>query len=61
MSKRNITLFLLSQSISMFGTSLVQYAIMWSITLETQSGWMVTLFVLAGFLPTLLLSPLAGV
>jgi DHA3 family macrolide efflux protein-like MFS transporter len=59
--ERNITLFLLSQSISMFGTSLVQYAIMWSITLETQSGWMVTLFVLAGFLPTLLLSPLAGV
>lgn len=61
MLKRNITLFLLSQSVSMFGTSLVQYAIMWSITLETQSGWMVTLFVLAGFVPTLMLSPLAGV
>ena len=38
--KKNITLFLGSQTISLFGSSLVQYAIMWYITLNTQSGVM---------------------
>ena len=32
--KRNIILFLTSQSISLFGSMLVQYAITWYITLE---------------------------
>jgi DHA3 family macrolide efflux protein-like MFS transporter len=59
--KRNTTLFLSSQAISLFGTSLVQYAITWYITLETQSGVMMTLAVICGFLPTVLLSPFAGV
>lgn len=38
--KRNITIFLSSQTISLFGSSLVQYAIFWYITLNTQSGVM---------------------
>lgn len=59
--KRNITLFLTSQTISLFGSALVQYAIMWHITLTTQSGLMMTLFILCGFLPTFFLSPFAGV
>lgn len=59
--KKNITLFLSSQTISMFGSSLVQYAIMWYITLSTQSGIMMTIFILCGFIPTFLLSPFAGV
>ena len=59
--KKNITLFLSSQTISMFGSSLVQYAIMWYITLATQSGIMMTIFILCGFIPTFLLSPFAGV
>ena len=41
--KKNIVLFLFSQSISLFGSSLVQYAIMWYITLHTQSGIMMTI------------------
>ncbi|MNI68997.1 hypothetical protein D3C73_1247220 [compost metagenome] len=36
--KRNIILFLSSQTISLFGSALVQYAIMWHITLSTESG-----------------------
>jgi DHA3 family macrolide efflux protein-like MFS transporter len=40
---------------------LVQYAITWHITLETQSGIMMTISILCGFLPTLLISPFAGV
>ena len=59
--KRNIIIFLGSQTISLFGSSLVQYAIMWHITLTTQSGMMMTLFILCGFIPTFILSPVAGV
>jgi MFS transporter, DHA3 family, macrolide efflux protein len=58
---KNIILFLSSQTISLFGSSLVQYAIMWHITLTTESGLMMTLFIICGFIPTFLLSPIAGV
>ncbi|MBB3113798.1 DHA3 family macrolide efflux protein-like MFS transporter [Paenibacillus phyllosphaerae] len=59
--KRDITLFLSGQTISLFGSALVQYAIMWYVTLTTQSGLMMTLFIICGFIPTFLLSPFAGV
>lgn len=59
--KKNVSLFLGSQFISMFGSSLVQYAVMWYITLNTQSGVMMTIYILCGFLPTFLLSPFSGV
>ncbi len=59
--KKDIVLFLSSQTISLFGSSLVQYAIMWYITLKTQSGMMMTIFIICGFLPTFFLSPFAGV
>ena len=59
--RRNIVLFLSSQTISLFGSMLVQYAITWYINLETKSGVMVTISILCGFLPTFLISPFAGV
>jgi len=59
--KKNIILFLGSQSISLFGSSLVQYAIMWYITLTTQSGVMMTISIICGFVPIFVLSPVAGV
>jgi MFS transporter, DHA3 family, macrolide efflux protein len=59
--KRNIVLFLSSQTISLFGTALVQYAIMWHITLTTKSGVMMTISIICGFLPTFFLSPFAGI
>lgn len=58
---KKVALFLASQTISLFGSSLVQYAIMWHITLETKSGLMMTLYIICGFLPTFFLSPFAGV
>lgn len=61
MWKKNSVLFLFSQNTSLFGSSLVQYAIMWYIVLNTQSGMMMTIAVLCGFLPTFVLSPIAGV
>lgn len=59
--KKNTILFLTSQTISLFGSMLVQYAIMWHITLKTQSGSMMTISIICGFLPTFFLSPFAGV
>jgi DHA3 family macrolide efflux protein-like MFS transporter len=59
--KRDLAFFLSSQTISLFGSMLVQYAMAWYITLETQSGAMLTVAVLCGFLPTFIISPFAGV
>ncbi|MDL2214050.1 MFS transporter [Clostridia bacterium OttesenSCG-928-O13] len=59
--KKNTSIFLLSQAISLFGSALVQYAITWHITLSTQSGFYTTIAIVCGFLPTLFLSPFAGV
>lgn len=59
--KKNTTVFLVSQAISLFGSSLVQYAITWYITLTTQSGVYMTVSILCGFLPSLFVAPFAGV
>lgn len=58
--KKNSILFLTSQSISLFGSSLVQYAIIWYITLATKSGLMMTISTVCGFLPQLLISFFGG-
>lgn len=58
---KRTALFLASQTISQFGSSLVQFAIMWYITLETKSGVMMTISIICGFLPTFFLSPFSGV
>lgn len=59
--RKKIILFLSSQTLSLFGSSLVQYAIMWYITLETKSGVMMMISIICGFLPTFFVSPFAGV
>ncbi len=59
--KKNSILFLTSQTISLFGSMLVQYAITWYITLTTQSGDMMTISIICGFLPSFFISPFAGV
>lgn len=59
--KKKVVLFLASQTISLFGSSLVQYAITWYITLTTKSGASMTLAIICGFLPTFFISPFAGV
>ncbi|WP_410477454.1 MFS transporter [Paenibacillus sp. B2(2019)] len=59
--KRKITLFLTAQTISLFGSSLIQYAIIWYITLTTTSGVMMTISTVCGFLPQMAISLFAGV
>jgi len=59
--KRNIAGFMVGQGLSLFGTSLVHYAVMWYITLTTQSGFMMTMIAISGALPIFIISPIAGV
>lgn len=59
--QRKAALFLSSQGLSLFGSMLVQYAIIWHITLTTQSGLTLTLSTIAGFLPQIVISLFAGV
>jgi len=59
--KANLAAFLGGQTLSLFGSSLVQFAITWHITLSTGSGAMMTLAILFGILPTFFASPLGGV
>lgn len=58
--KGKTALFLTAQTISLFGSSLVQYAIVWYITLRTSSGAMLTVSTICGFLPQILVSLFAG-
>lgn len=59
--KLRTAFFLTGEGLSMLGSSMVQYAIMWYLVLDTASGSIMTLYVLVGFLPHAILSPLGGV
>ena len=59
--KRNVGLFLSGQTISLFGSMIVQYAVMWYVTFETQSGFAIALYAIAAFLPQGLVSIFGGV
>ena len=59
--KRNVTLFLSSQAISLFGSSVVSFAIVWFVTRETSSGLWVSLLTISSYLPQFVVSFFAGV
>ncbi|RPJ38094.1 MAG: MFS transporter [Chloroflexi bacterium] len=59
--QKKTALFLSSQSLSLFGSMLVQYAIIWYVTLTTQSGVVLTISTISGFLPQIAISLFAGV
>ncbi|WP_193509047.1 MFS transporter [Cryobacterium sp. BB736] len=59
--KRNVAVFLGGQTVSLFGSMLVQYAIMWHLTLLTQSGLVLALAAIFGFLPQAIVSIFGGV
>ena len=58
---RLTTLFLAGQAVSLFGSGLVQYALLWYVTMGTQSGRMMTIATVVGFVPMMLLAPFGGV
>jgi DHA3 family macrolide efflux protein-like MFS transporter len=59
--KGNAGLFLSGQTVSLFGSMIVQYAVMWYVTFETQSGFAVALYAVAAFLPQGVVSVFGGV
>ncbi len=59
--KKRVAVFLVGQTITTFGSFLVQYAIMWHLTLTTKSGLVLALAAVFGFLPQAIVSIFAGV
>lgn len=53
--------FLISQSITLFGSTLVQMAIVWYVTLQTRSGVWVAACSICSYVPQFLMSLLGGV
>lgn len=56
-----VTLFLSGQTVSLFGSMLVQYAVFWYLTMEYKNGAIMMLSVLFGFLPQAVISIFGGV
>ena len=59
--KRRALLFLTSQCITLFGSTLVQMAVVWYVTLRTSSGAWAAAFTVCSYLPQFLVSFLGGV
>ena len=59
--KGRVTVFLVGQTITTFGSLLVQYALLWHLTLTTKSGLVLALAAVFGFLPQAIVSIFAGV
>ena len=59
--KQRVTVFLVGQTITTFGSLLVQYALLWHLTLTTKSGVVLALAAIFGFLPQAIVSIFAGV
>jgi len=58
---RSYLFFWSGQLTSLLGSSIAQFVIVWWITLETESAVYLSVATFAGFAPTVVLSPLAGV
>lgn len=59
--RRNTILFITSQSITLFGSSIVQMAIIWQVALETSSGFWMTVLTLSSTIPQTITSFFGGV
>lgn len=59
--RRKTVLFIISQAITLFGSSIVQMAIIWQVALETSSGLWVTLLTLSSTIPQTVISFFGGV
>ena len=59
--QKRILLFLTSQCITLFGSTLVQMALIWYVTMHTSSGVWVAAFTVGSYLPQFLISFIGGV
>ncbi|HUT79698.1 MAG TPA: MFS transporter [Candidatus Bathyarchaeia archaeon] len=53
--------FFSGQLVSILGSSIIQFVITWWITVETQSALLLSLSMFIGFIPIIILTPIAGV
>ncbi|NYF15817.1 DHA3 family macrolide efflux protein-like MFS transporter [Microbacterium sp. AK009] len=58
---QNVIFFLSGQTASLFGSMLVQYAVFWYLTITYESGLIMTLAAVFGFLPQAIVSIFGGV
>ena len=59
--KKKAALFLASQGVTLFGSSLAQFALIWYVTMQTSSGVWVSAMTVAAYLPQFLISFFSGV
>lgn len=59
--KKQIIIFLISQNISLFGSSVVGFSVLWHITLETSSGVWMMLATVCTLAPQVLISLFGGI
>ncbi len=59
--KKNTVLFLVSQAVTLFGSTVVQMAIIWFMTKQTSLGKWVAIFTICSYLPQFLISFAGGV
>ena len=59
--KKKAVLFLISQAVTLFGSSVVQFAIVWYVTLQTSSGAWVSALTIAAYVPQFVISFFSGV
>ena len=59
--KKKAIMFLTSQGITLFGSSIVQFALIWYVTMQTSSGAWVSAMTVAAYVPQFIVSFFAGV
>lgn len=59
--KKKTVAFLISQGVSLFGSSLVSFAVVWYVTLTTSSGAWVSALTICSFVPQFVISFFSGV
>ena len=59
--KKQFFTIYLGQAFSLFGSSAVQFAVIWWLTVQTESAITLTVAAIAAFLPSLLIGPFAGI
>lgn len=59
--KKKAILFLTSQGITLFGSSIVQFTLIWYVTMQTSSGVWVSAMTVAAYVPQFIISFFSGV
>ena len=58
---KGFAFFWSGQLVSLLGSSIIQFVLAWWVTIETESPLLLSLATFVGFIPTIILTPIAGV